>query len=355
MSFAVQFPHLLRSLDLVASSGLIRRRHVGGASRFLYESGLLPEWFIHGLVRRRIRPADPAPASPLARAAAAAGAILKEKKKKSTSAEDDEASGADMLAAEASTPPPCALSNDLTTPGPQDHTPTAQPNGVGGGSGGNSDATGGAAFDSARLSRDRPDVTVSSVVRWQVDEHAGFIGAFMSTIRECPIYAQPNGGGEGEGEETDWAALRDILLLQQDGEDGEDGHVSTTTAANVGADADADVDAGTVMEKTSSCSSSNNTRDPKHDSATKTHAHHTLHQRGLSAKGKILVILGGQDTVIDRAEMVQDITAIFSSGGGTSAGRQLVDYVVFEDAGHEVPITSSAEVAGALVRHWHGE
>lgn len=51
------------------------------------------------------------------------------------------------------------------------------------------DANGGVEFDGAAVSKTRPHVTVSEVVAWQVDYHQGFIPAFLSTIRNAPIYA----------------------------------------------------------------------------------------------------------------------------------------------------------------------
>lgn len=50
------FPHLVRSLSLIAPCGLIRRHHVGWRSWLYYDSGLLPESIVKYLVRRRIRP-----------------------------------------------------------------------------------------------------------------------------------------------------------------------------------------------------------------------------------------------------------------------------------------------------------
>ncbi|KAI0135141.1 alpha/beta-hydrolase [Daldinia grandis] len=144
--FTTYFPHLVSSLTLVAGCGLIRSYHVGWKSRLLYSSGLLPEFLVKILVRRRIRPKTEQPPG-------AAG-------------------GADIASAETK------------------HLPN-----------GDSDANGGAGFNSTSISKFRPGVTVSSIVGWQVDHHDGFVTAFVSTIRNAPIYAP----------QPDWVALHKIL------------------------------------------------------------------------------------------------------------------------------------------------
>ncbi|GAW23148.1 hypothetical protein ANO14919_126980 [Xylariales sp. No.14919] len=133
VAFTRYFPHLVRSLSLVTPGGLIRRHHVGWLSWLYYNSGLLPERLAKYLVRRRIRP-EPKPAH-------AAG-------------------GSDIVAAEGER----IVERD-------------------------GDSNGGPGFNSAAISKTRPHVTVSSVVAWQADCHEGFVMAFMSTIRNAPIYA----------------------------------------------------------------------------------------------------------------------------------------------------------------------
>ncbi|KAI1759199.1 alpha/beta-hydrolase [Hypoxylon sp. FL1150] len=143
VSFTRYFPHLVSSAILLATGGLIRSYHVSWQSWLLYRSGLLPDSLVEWLVRRRIRPKD-----------------------------DDRQSEAQPVRA------------DIASAEIKNH-----------------DATAGEEFDSAGISRFRPGVTVSSVVRWQIDNHRGFIPAFISTMRNAPIYA-PQG---------DWKALAKIL------------------------------------------------------------------------------------------------------------------------------------------------
>ncbi|KAI2629515.1 alpha/beta-hydrolase [Hypoxylon sp. NC1633] len=152
VAFARYFPQRLSSLTLIASCGLIRAHHVGWQSRLLYSSGVLPEFMVRGLVRRRIRPKD---------------------EKEEARPPPQSAGGADIASAESK---------------------KVLPNRDG-------DANGGDGFDSASISKFRPGVTVSSVVRWQVDYHEGFVTAFLSTIRNAPIYAP----------QEDWKVLSAIL------------------------------------------------------------------------------------------------------------------------------------------------
>ncbi|KAI1870136.1 hypothetical protein JX265_006306 [Neoarthrinium moseri] len=152
VSFARYYPHLLESLTSIAGGGLIRPHHVGWQSKLLYNAGILPEWAVRYLVRRRIRPSAAPPRA---------------------------AGGTDIMAAESKMQP------------------------------GNGDASGGNGFDSASISRYRPGVKVSSVVAWQIDHHEGFINAFLSTIRNAPIYSP----------QQDWAALSSILRERRQAKD----------------------------------------------------------------------------------------------------------------------------------------
>ncbi|KAI0894753.1 alpha/beta-hydrolase [Annulohypoxylon nitens] len=227
VSFTRYFPHLVSSLTLVASGGLIRPYHVGWQSRLLYNSGLIPEFLVKILVRRRLRPKDEQQPS-------AAG-------------------GADIMSAE---------------------TKKQLPKGDG-------DSNGGDGFDSAAISKSRPDVTVASVVRWQVDHHEGFVTAFLSTIRNAPIYAALD----------DWKHLARILEVRRRLELG------------------------------------NKSECPP----------------GIRS-GKILIILGENDPVVVKEEMVEDAERVLGTDG--------VEFAVLP-GGHEIPFTSSTRVASTIDGFWH--
>jgi pimeloyl-ACP methyl ester carboxylesterase len=223
VSFTRYLPHLVRSLVLVAGGGLIRRYHVGWQSWVLYNSGLLPETLVRHLVRRRIRPHEQPP-------------------------QHGEAGATDIVAAEGSQ---VAAQDD-------------------------SDANGGPAFDGASISRYRPEVTVSAVVRWQVDHHDGFIMAFLSTIRNAPIYAP----------QQSWKVLSRILRAKR----------------------------------------SSPAQGP-----------------GLTS-GKVLLVLGEQDSVIVKDETMEDARRVLGADG--------VEFAVLP-GGHELPITESSRVAEAIEGFWH--
>lgn len=48
-------------------------------------------------------------------------------------------------------------------------------------------------FDEVPVSVERADVKVGDVVEWQLGGNEGFVGAYMSTIRNSPIYGQHDG------------------------------------------------------------------------------------------------------------------------------------------------------------------
>ncbi len=120
-SFAGYFPHLLRSVTIIAGGGLMRGYHVSWRTRLLYSEGIFPEPLLRFLVRTRLT-------TPHAQ-------ILKKKHE-------------------------------------------------------NSDVNGGGVFNEATLSRRRPGITVSRVVGWQLRHHQGFIPAFISSMRNTPLYDQ---------------------------------------------------------------------------------------------------------------------------------------------------------------------
>ncbi|KAK5635825.1 hypothetical protein RRF57_011538 [Xylaria bambusicola] len=170
VAFTRYFPHLLRSLVLIAPCGLIRGdKHVGWRSWLYYDSGILPEILVKYLVRRRIRPV--VAKKPAYVAAGAEGVLVAEE-------------------------------------GEQQQQQRRRRNVRGDG-----DSNGGAGWDSAPISKSRPGVTVSDVVAWQVDSHEGFVMAFLSTIRNAPIYAP----------QDDWQALSRILRIRRNAADGNDG------------------------------------------------------------------------------------------------------------------------------------
>lgn len=253
VAFARHMPHLVRSLSLVAPGGLIRRDvHVGWRSRLLYDSfvarRLLPGILVRYLVRRRIRPPTPSQAEP---------------------------AEAEIVDGDTAGPIP------LPAGGADNRKREAPP--------GNSDASGGAAFD-AGLVMPRygavPGATVSSVVRWQVDRHEGFVAAFLSTIRHAPIYA-PQG---------DWAVLSSLLAARR-------------RPRGKGSD---DSDAGTLP--------------------------------GGLCGGRIHMVLGENDPVIVRDEAVHDAREVLGPDG--------VAFTVLPAGGHEIPMSRSVEVAEALVAFW---
>ncbi|KAJ5163249.1 Alpha/beta hydrolase fold-1 [Penicillium coprophilum] len=144
-AFASYFPHLLSSLVLLAPSGLLRDSQISFQSRLLYSKGLMPENILTSLVSRRLR------AGPLT--------TPKPKNKKLNAAD--------------------ALTEEI----PSQNAAATQ-----------------------ILSRRYPQINIPSVVTWQVNNHTGFVHAFMSSMRYGPILR--------ERQWNRWARLGEYLTAQ---------------------------------------------------------------------------------------------------------------------------------------------
>lgn len=233
ISFTRYLPHLVQSLTLIAPGGLIRQKHIGWKSKVLYSRGFIPEFILEYLVKRRLQPQLSNSTPPAAAAAKDA----------------DEAVGAEVSHVER------MKVND------------------------NSGASGGDSYGNAILSNRFPHISVASAVSWQIANHAGFIPAFMSSIRYAPIYKQ----------HAVWAVIGDRLTEQK---------------ANP--------------------------------------ADEEMAKRGLH-KSKVFMVLGATDSVVIAEEVIEDAKAVLGNGN--------VEIVLLE-AGHELPITKSTQVAEAMWQFW---
>ncbi|KAJ5610745.1 Alpha/beta hydrolase fold-1 [Penicillium lagena] len=128
-AFASFFPQLLSSLVLLAPAGLVRDSQISFKTHLLYSRGLMPECLLSFMVARRLR----------------AGPLVSPKPK------SEKLNAADALTEEL--PSQSAAAVQI-------------------------------------LSREYPNINVPSAVTWQVNNHAGFVHAFMSSMRHGPILAQ---------------------------------------------------------------------------------------------------------------------------------------------------------------------
>ncbi|KUI56134.1 hypothetical protein VP1G_03534 [Cytospora mali] len=133
VNFASWFPHLIRSVTAITPGGLLSRSSNSWQTRLIYSRGIFPESLLQRFVRRRFEPAY----TPY------------------TTAEDS-FGGVGVLAEQAEMGQMSKITGDP--------------------------------FDDAVLSARRPDVTVASVMSWQLRHHKGFVPAVMSTTRYGPIY-----------------------------------------------------------------------------------------------------------------------------------------------------------------------
>jgi pimeloyl-ACP methyl ester carboxylesterase len=128
-AFTSHFPGLVSSLVTIAPSGLLRPHHIARSSRLIYSEGIIPESVLNFFVKRRLK-------TPL----------YPSKRK----ADEEKQSVTDSVAAE------MHIKSSTQIP----------------------------------LSKSHPNITIESAVSWQVDNHNGFVPAFMSSIRHGPITEQ---------------------------------------------------------------------------------------------------------------------------------------------------------------------
>ncbi|KAI0898280.1 alpha/beta-hydrolase [Annulohypoxylon nitens] len=140
-NFAATFPDMVETLILLAPAGLIRPENIGGASRFIFTSGVVPDRILSWLTKIRLR-------QPIA------SSVSKKVR---------------MSISEAATKAP------LKTEHSEDYVDLAVQE----------------AIDPV----DEPPQTpferkVMDAVHWTLDFHKGFVQAFMSTVRYAPLMDQ---------------------------------------------------------------------------------------------------------------------------------------------------------------------
>ncbi|TPX08940.1 uncharacterized protein E0L32_009644 [Thyridium curvatum] len=147
---AAALPATVRSLVLLAPAGMIREVSFGAVARFVFQSGYVPDRLLSAVTRRRLR-------KPIASSVRKNRGIVE--------AEEDALAGAvlDAKTAEAVELAAAELSH-------QD------------GDGNNGD---GAEADPTPL-----NARVMRYVHWMIDNHAGFVPAFLSCVRHAPLFGQ---------------------------------------------------------------------------------------------------------------------------------------------------------------------
>ncbi|KAF2834308.1 alpha/beta-hydrolase [Patellaria atrata CBS 101060] len=156
VEFTSYFPYLVSSLVLIAPGGLFRREHIDWHSKILYQTrGILPESLICWMVERRLR--YPTPLDQV----------------ESTTPHIDALA---VPSAEVGNVAPSPSSSDTAI---SRHTGHQSPNDLW-----STD------WDHRPMYPGRPHTSMANVVNWQIEEHAGFIPAFISSIRYAPIHEQ---------------------------------------------------------------------------------------------------------------------------------------------------------------------
>ncbi|KAI9690500.1 MAG: hypothetical protein M1822_009463 [Bathelium mastoideum] len=274
--FTATFPHLVANLVLVAPAGLIREKHIGWQSRLLYSSygGLLPERWVERVVAKRLQSGP-------------TGATAVSPKKSSPNTPSTET-------AISSSSPAAPIAAEVANTA---HTSTIHPSSAAHSA---PPPASGSSFDNALLFPDRPTVSVAAAVAWQLAHHRGFLPAFISCIRHCPVYGQ-HGVWRAIGARLD--AAREQQQQQQGArEEGTGSSDQQQGGGGGGAESDPGLEGG-----------------------------------------RVLVVVGRTDPIIVAEEVRAD--------GVAAMGERNVEVVEVE-AGHEVPITRSAEIVEAMGRLW---
>ncbi|KAI6353631.1 hypothetical protein MCOR25_008920 [Pyricularia grisea] len=178
--FAASFPAAVRSLILLAPAGMIRKESFGAVTRFVFTAGLVPERVLAALTRWKLQ-------KPIASAAA--------KRPRQQQQKEGEAK---PLLTGANGPKGQEGSSSSTSTATVSEKPERQSNGTKhqqhqhshSATNPVSMATSETQPAHAHESADRLERRVMRYVRWMLTNHAGFVPAFMSTIREAPLMGQ---------------------------------------------------------------------------------------------------------------------------------------------------------------------
>ncbi|KAI4690918.1 uncharacterized protein J4E88_002391 [Alternaria novae-zelandiae] len=139
--FTSYFPSLVRGLVLVAPSGLVRKNRISISSKMLYNSSWMPEWMVRKFVASKLWTG-----------------------RKVVESDPEAVENAETTTTASEGDKTYLSSNQMLLPG-------------------------------------NPHSTVSSVVDWQIQNHKGFVPAFISTIRHAPI----------QNQQERWAVIRENI------------------------------------------------------------------------------------------------------------------------------------------------
>jgi pimeloyl-ACP methyl ester carboxylesterase len=173
-------------LVLVAPGGLIRTRHKTIGSKLLYESGWLPEWLV------RVRVASKLWTGPESRKAVETEPDSIENAETTTTAAPDDARS--IRSERSSTSGKSKRKHHKKREGDRDGSPEHRhrSQSVAASDLEAGEARGHTVYLSSQhaLLAGYPQSTASAVVDWQIKNHKGFVPAFISSIRNAPVYNQ---------------------------------------------------------------------------------------------------------------------------------------------------------------------
>jgi pimeloyl-ACP methyl ester carboxylesterase len=154
VNFAAAFPHMVKSLILLAPAGMIRPENFGRLSRLIFTAGVIPEGVLAALTKRRLR-------------APIGGSVAKRPKlgRRHSMPAQVQAKINELKPKESFVD--VAVDEAIDT---HNHPDKAD--------------------DDTEKSTNPMEARVASLVHWMLDFHDGFVPAFMSTIRFGPLMFQ---------------------------------------------------------------------------------------------------------------------------------------------------------------------
>ncbi|KAI0125975.1 putative alpha/beta hydrolase family protein [Xylariales sp. AK1849] len=152
VNFAATFPHLVKSLVLLAPGGLVRAENIGRASRMVFTSGIIPTRILEALTKRRLR-------TPLR------GAVSKKRRQ--------------------------SIADELVSPLDQ-HKEGFVDAAVHEAVDTHANGEPAAADDDDTPAPISPlEARIAAFIHWMLDAHQGFVPAFISTIHHAPLLSSP--------------------------------------------------------------------------------------------------------------------------------------------------------------------
>ncbi|KAH8726903.1 Alpha/Beta hydrolase protein [Phaeosphaeriaceae sp. PMI808] len=186
--FASYFPYQVCGLVLVAPGGLIRKRNITFKSKLLYQSSWLPEWMVHRMAANRLwtgRKSEKVVVEPEPEAIENAETTTTKPASDDTRSVRSGKSGKSSHSERSRRHKHKRRESSAGSRARAPSEPILELEEE-------DDDDSSAVFLSSKkeLVSGNPQSTVSAIVDWQIQNHKGFVPAFVSSIRHAPVHEQ---------------------------------------------------------------------------------------------------------------------------------------------------------------------